>query len=275
MSMLAESIRQNLENITPIEPREITEVRHKAEQPLFRLCVLIFIVAVITVFTSDIGDLGVLFILPSIIIFALYYNYAKARASAIRVTERNFPEIYYKSIEFAKKLGMEKVPPVFIEQKNGMLNAFAATIFGRRYAKLNAELVDVAYMEHKDFDTVFFVLAHEFGHHYFRHADFSRILLISLGHLIPVFGTMHSRSMEYSCDRVAQLLLGRNGVNELMLLSAGRHLYKYVDAEDYLRETKKGNEFLPWFVNLFATHPIMPKRIAALADPERKSGKLF
>jgi len=289
MSELIETTKQKLENIVPFKPEEINKIRHKAEKPLFILCVLFFIVMVIIAITSDIGDklaqkifededmdlLSALFIVPVIIIFALYYNYAKTRAYAIRVTLNNFPEIYCKSLEFAKKLGMDKVPPVFIEQQNGILNAFAASIFGRRYAMLNAEIVDVAYMEHKDFDTVFFVLAHEFGHHYFKHADFSRIVLVFLAHLIPVFGALHSRSMEYSCDRVAQLLMERDCVQEAMLLSAGRHLYKYVDTEDYLQESKKGNEFLPRIINLLATHPIMPKRIAALADPEKKSGRLL
>jgi len=59
-----------------------------------------------------------------------------------------------------------------------------------------------------------------------------------------------------------------------MILSADRHLYKYVDASDYLDDTKKGKEFLPKIINLLATHPIMSKRLAALADPEKKSGKL-
>ena len=289
LSNLAQSIKENLDNIRAIDPTEIKRFRHKAENPLYLLCILITIVVVCVGITSDTGDFIVqyfmeddewdlftaIFVLPVIIIFVLYYQYASTRAYAIKVTEKNFPEIYYKSLEFAKKLNIKKIPPVYIEQQNGILNAFAASIFGRRYCMLNAELVDVAYMEHKDFDTVFFILAHEYGHHYYKHADFKHIALVFLAHLIPVFGALHSRAREYSCDRIAQLLLGRDGVQEAMILSAGRHLYKHVDAQDYLEDMKNGKEFLPRLINLFATHPIMSKRIAALADPEKKSGKLL
>ena len=289
-----------------LSTKEINKVRHKAEKPLYALCVLITVVivifAVITVGTGDDDYIKVLIfggfesaeesageggeeeedsllfwiaLGPFLLLGLLYYTYALSRADSIRVTEKNFPEIYHKSVEFAKKLGLKKVPAVYIEQHHGILNAFAAAVIGKNYAMLNAEIVDIAYMEHKDFDTVFFVLAHEFGHIYLKHATFSYLLMVFIPHLIPVFGQMHSRSQEYSCDRIAQILMERDCAHEAMILSAGRHLYKYVDVEDYLATVKKEKGIFLWFVNLMATHPIMKKRIAALADPYKKSGKLF
>ena len=292
MPALADSIKQNLGNITPIYPGDIAKIKHKAERPLFMLSALVTIVLVIVAFTSDIGDplarylfddegsepstlLEWVLVIPFIVVFFLYYTHAQTMAYAIRVSEKSFPEIYYKSVEFAKKLGMPSVPAVYIEQQNGVINAFAATVLGKRYVMLNAEIVDVAYMEHKDFDTVFFVLAHEFGHLYFRHGEFPRLLWTFIGNLIPGFGGLHMRAKEYSCDRVAQLLLERDCVREAMILSAGRHLYKYVDAEDYLAATKKEGGIFLWAVNLLASHPITPKRVAALADPQKKSGALL
>jgi hypothetical protein len=60
-----------------------------------------------------------------------------------------------------------------------------------------------------------------------------------------------------------------------MILSAGRHLYKYVDVGDYLENAKKERGLFLWFVNMMASHPITIKRTQALADPTKKSGKLL
>jgi Zn-dependent protease with chaperone function len=201
--------------------------------------------------------------------------YAQKRASAVRVTEKNFPEIYQKGVEYARILGLNKIPEIYIEQQNGILNAFASAVIGKRYIGLNAEIVDIAYMEHQDFDPVYFVLAHELAHHYYKHTSIKFILLSYVGLMVPVFGHTLSRAREYSCDRVAQLLVDRDCVREAMILSAGRHLYPYVDLDDYLQNARREGGFFLWLTNLMSTHPIALKRIAALADPLRKGGKLF
>jgi len=293
----------------PISKTAINNARHKAERPLHIMCIVIGIVAALlaaewffslgssentidalqqanaVVGAAEDEDaeadrsyanlMLLIFFSPLIIFFSMQYWYALTKAYAIRVTQRNFPEIYYKSVEYARLLGLKKVPPVYIEQQNGVINAFAAAVFGKRYAMLNAELVDVAYMEHKDFEPVYFVLAHEFGHIYFGHVTFWHNLWVYVAHLIPVIGSIHSRAREYSCDRVAQLLTERYGAQEFMVVTAGRHLYKYVDVDDYLQSVKYEGGFGVRMVNLLASHPITPKRIAALADPQLKSGKLL
>ena len=131
-------------------------------------------------------------------------------------------------------------------------------------------------MEHKDFDTVFFVLAYEFGHIYFMHGEFLHLVLFfqRIGYPVLVHHTHVPRSIELR-DRPAQILIERDCVSEAMILSAGRHLYKYVDAEDYLENTAKEKGLFLSLINFLSSHPIMPKRIAALADPEKKSGKLL
>ncbi|MCL2634805.1 MAG: M48 family metallopeptidase [Oscillospiraceae bacterium] len=296
--------------LPPLTKGQIDRVRHKAEIPLYVICIIIGIIAAILAFDyivfggffSDDAEavstsvvaavmseddfaedeeeavgsfLFLVFFSPIILFFVMHLWYAETRAYSVRVTEKNFPEIYHKSVEFAYRLGLKKVPAVYIQQQNGILNAFAAAIIGKRYSMLNAELVDVAYMEHRDFEAVYFTLAHEFGHIYFKHVTIWHNIMTFVAHMIPVFGQLHSRSREYSCDRVAQLLMGHNCVQEEMVFTAGRHLYKYVDVADYLETVKKDRGIFLWFVNLLATHPIPPKRVAALVDPQMKSGKLF
>ena len=273
-----------------LDPKEIRKVRHKWEVPLFALCVImsVFVLIIIAFLfipevaaaleDTDYDASTLIFMIIAIavvMIVMMHYQYAQIRARSVRVTEKNFPEIYHKMEEFAQKLGMKQTPLVYIEQRDGLMNALANAILGqRRYSQISAEIVDIAYMENKDFAPAYFVLAHEFAHIYFNHVKISHVLLTFIGKLIPIFGPMYSRSREYSCDRLAQLLTESDGFEAMIPMWVGRHLYKYVDKEDYLTD-KKDSGIFSWVFNLLASHPIPPKRFAALVDPAKKDGKLF
>lgn len=295
-----------MERTTKEIRKEIRKYRHKGERPIYwimftiNMLFLLFIVVFTVVmhntddftgiaedsdtiqFLQDMGA-GLYFLVIAyviiIILCALYQNYAMQLSYSVKVTPRNFPEIYEKSVEYARLLGMKKVPEVYIQQQNGVLNAFSAWVVGKRYIQLNAEIVDIAYMENKDFDVVYFVMAHEFGHHYFNHVTFQHNLSILFAKVIPLLDPLYTRSQEYSADRVAQSLIGEAGVKCMAMLSVGRHLYPYVDVEDYLENIyKKPNvpeRLARWIVNLLTDHPIAPLRVRAIVDPEKKSGRLI
>lgn len=284
---------------------EFRRVRHKAERPLYYLLLILNLLAICTLLFSpestaeafegaggsiasemklaegfglSFGPVFVL-ILAAGLLFGCYKQYADILSSAVQVTPRNFPEIYEASVEFARTLGLKKVPEVYITQEDGTINAFAAWVAGRRYVQLNAEILDIAYMENRDFDVVRFALAHEFGHVYMHHITFAYNMSILLGRLLPIIGPAFSRSQEYSADRVAQILTRRPGTDCMAMLAAGRHLYAHVDPEDYVRAITAKRNFVErlarFFVNLFSSHPIAPLRTMAILDPERRSGRLF
>ncbi|MBQ7535109.1 MAG: M48 family metallopeptidase [Stomatobaculum sp.] len=251
-----------------------------AEKPDFGALLLILLVLI-----GIIGGIGSIILMLVVYLFTVYSQYASQLSYSVRVSEKNFPEIYQKVKEYTELLDLPKEPEVFVQQMNGELNAFTCWVPGRIFIQLNAEIVDLAYMENKDFDTVYFIMAHEMGHAYLHHVQLQYAVWCMLINFIPVLGQyilfpLLSRSREYSADRVAQALTG--GTSELeamMLLSAGRHAYKYLSPQDYLRDiTRKRNpveRFAVRMVNLLATHPIMPYRTQAILDPGKKSGKLL
>ena len=215
----------------------------------------------------------------------MYRTYADQMSYSIRVSEKNYPEIYQKVREYTWLLGWKKEPEVYVQQMNGSLNAFTCWVPGKVFIQLNAEIVDIAYMEHKDFDTIFFVMAHEFGHAYLHHVQLYYSFWSMLASFIPFLGSnillpMLSRSREYSADRVAQALTGGVAQEDcMMLLGAGRHSYKYVDTQSYISEIMAHygpiERFFRWLVNLLASHPIMPYRVQAILDPYKRSGRLL
>ena len=207
------------------------------------------------------------------LLFVLYFMYAQYRVMSLRITEKNFPEVYALIEEYARRLGI-RVPKAYVVQQNGVLNAFSAFLPRRQWICIHSELFEVAYREHKDMDALAFVIAHEMAHIYYGHATLHYNLAILFSNAIPVLGSTASRAREYSCDRLAQRLTGTDGIDAMLVLVVDRHLYKMVDKEDYVEEMRMQKGFFVWIYNLLADHPVMSKRIVALAEG-KGSGKLY
>ncbi len=217
--------------------------------------------------------IGYGFIILVIGYLALYYMYAQYRSMSLRITERNFPEVYRTIEEYANRLGIA-VPKAYVMQSNGVLNAFSTFLFRKQWILIHSELFEVAYREHKDMDALNFVIAHEMAHIYYGHATMHYNLPIWFSRLIPLVGSIASRTREYSCDRLAQRLTGTDGLDAMLALVVDRHLYKMIDKEDYIEEMRNQRGFFIWLVNLLADHPVMCRRVPALVDG-RGSGKLY
>lgn len=219
---------------------------------------------------------GMIIIIAMIATFPIGINilYAQTRSTAIKITPKNFPEIHERIVEYSHRLGLKKVPEAYILQENGLLNAFSAFIFRKQYLQINADLFEIAYREHKDIESLSFIIAHELSHIKFKHATFWYNFGIIFSSPLPVLGSTASRAREYSCDRLAQKVTGYDGVDAILSLMTGKHLYKAVDVEDYIDNAKNIKGFFVWCCNLLSTHPIMPKRIMALIETD-KSGKLY
>lgn len=308
---------------TPEDVRsEIKRTRHKAELPLYATTIILGIITLIVIwifafkdsgaldqikeilvannitdaspefnqvllvcvgFVSLIGGIGCLLYYVISYLFGYYKLYADEMSYGIRVSEKNFPELYAYVKEFTRLLGLKKEPEVYI-QSTGRVNAFACWVPGKYYVQINAEVLDLAYMEHKDIETVAFIMAHEFGHVYFHHVHMLYKIWTTFVGFVPVIGSslilpLYSRSKEYSADRVAQALMSGSKEDGMMLLLAGRHLYKYSDIHDYLEMINKNHNFLEriarFITNLVVDHPVMPFRVAAIMDENKKSGRLI
>ena len=205
---------------------------------------------------------------------SLYYMNAQVRASSVKITLRNFPEIYTLIESYAWRLGMKQVPDAYIVQQSGVLNAFSSFLFRKQYIEINSEVFEVAYREHQDLDALAFIIAHEISHIYYGHATLHYNLPIWFSMNFPLFGAIASRTREYSCDRLAQHLTNNDGLEAMFMLMVDRHLYKMVDKQDYLDHAVREGGFFLWLYNLFSSHPVMPKRILALAR-RQGSGELF
>ena len=73
-------------------------------------------------------------------------------------------------------------------------------------------------------------------------------------------------------DRIA-INVAPSGKRGLIVLSAGEHLYKNVNYEEYLKTARTSEGFWIWTTNLFSTHPALVRRVRAVNDS--RPGRIF
>lgn len=223
---------------------------------------------------QNVQFLLLIIIMGPYLVLVMAYLYGQVRARSVKITERQFPEVYQLIQMYAWRMGLKEVPEAYLVQENGVLNAFSAFVIRKKYIQINADLFEVAYREYNDLNAIGFVVAHEMAHIRLKHASLWYNLSIIWGSIIPFLGSALSRAREYSCDRVAQVVSGSDGIDAMMALTVGKHLYKRINVQDYIDNSMQVRGFFVWAYNLTASHPIMTKRIKALILRDR-SGELL
>src|SRR5918994_1699596 len=57
----------------------------------------------------------------------------RVRGNAVRVSERQFPQLHRLAAAHARRLGLRRVPEVYVMESGGLLNAFATRFLGRDF----------------------------------------------------------------------------------------------------------------------------------------------
>jgi Zn-dependent protease with chaperone function len=263
---------------------EIEKFRHPAEIPLFAICLIVSISIYVTLMMIPIfypEQLGIeyLLVIPASIAFLSFVSgqtYGGMMANAIKLSENQFPELYVIIRRLSSELNLDEVPDAFLIQEGGEINAFATRLYFRRnYVVFYADVVEVAYRE-GDFDSLEFIVAHELAHIKAGHVTLFYNLSIFPIAFVPVLKdllwTALSRAREYTSDRIA-IQLVPSGKKGLIVLSAGEHLYKAVNYEEYLEKARNSEGFWVWSTNLLSTHPVLIRRVRAVN--ESIPGKIF
>jgi Zn-dependent protease with chaperone function len=232
------------------------------EHVYFAISVLFSIFMYLALFFSVIGIIIlIVFLALSIIMHALMIGYI--RGNAVKLSEEQFPNVYARAKELSEKMGLEKVPDIFVLESSGILNAFATRFFGRNMVVIFSDIFDLAV--EKGEDELAFIIAHELAHIKRRHVLLQILLLPSKW--IPFLGEAYLRACEYTCDRYAAYYVNNfeAAKNALTILAIGKRLYKGVNHWAYLKQIEDEKSFFVWLSEKLSTHPRLPKRIQEVA----------
>lgn len=232
---------------------------HAKETPLFWTCLAL----------SACMYLALVIALPLLIYAAAFAAFifitqglmiGHIRGNCIRVSERQFPEIHRAATEICQKLNMP-VPPIYLMESGGMLNAFATRFLSKDYVVLYTDIVEMAY--ERGLPAVKFVVAHELAHVQRGHLKRRWMIMPAL---LTLLGKAYYRACEYTCDALAAHCEPAGAVDGLMALSAGKKLHKQANREEFTRQIDTENGLWVWLAEIHSTHPRLPKRVQAILE---------
>ena len=136
--------------------------------------------------------------------------------------------------------GRQRRPEIYIENGNGVLNAFAASTFGHDYVVVNSGLFANTLDQNRR--ALHFIVGHELGHIRLGHTRFWYQMSICFSSLVPLLGPYLSRLRELSCDRHGAWV-EPDGSDGLVLLTAGRYIYQEVRLPGLLDQARRNVGF--------------------------------
>lgn len=239
------------------------DLMYKNEKPLF---VIMLSFSVLVWAALVLGTLGTVFIY----IFCIYIFYLFAQSAvisylkgtAVRITPDQFPDIHERLISCCKKLGMDKIPEIYILHGDGVFNAFAMRFMKRDYVVLLSDMVD-ALEDHPG--ALNFYIGHELGHIHRKHLIWGPVLFPAA--VLPIIGAAYSRAREYTCDNYGFACCEdqRDAMIGLSVLSAGERRWKTLKIENYVSQAGTSGGFWMSFHELVADYPWLVKRMSRIS----------
>jgi len=186
---------------------------------------------------------------------------AHIRGSAVRLGPDQFPELYRRVEELARRMEFRRMPEVYLMQQDGAINAFATRFLRSHMVVLLADLLEACGNNEPARDMI---IGHELGHIRAGHLRFHWILL-PLGFVPFVSGAL-SRAREYTCDRYGRAAAGNEdgALLGLTILAAGGKYAPLVDRALLARQHAELSRGWMLVGQWMSTHPPLSKRLIAL-----------
>jgi Zn-dependent protease with chaperone function len=246
----------------------IDVVPHSAEMPL-RILVTIVAIGLWILFVVSVIGLVYGVLLGLFFFFAHLSLIAHLRGSSIKVGPDQLPGLYSRVVNIARRIGMDPVPDVYLQQSGGVLNAFATRFGRRRFVVLYSDLIRAC---GNNVDALDFIIAHELGHIHRGHLNWRWLIAPAL--FIPFLGTAYSRACEFTCDRYGFQASSDpdRSLDGLCILAAGSQFVSHVNREAFVAQRDDLNTAFMKIGQWFATHPPLARRVAALAPNLEQPG---
>lgn len=200
-------------------------------------------------------------------------EYARLRASAVRMSPTQFPEGYRMVVEAAAQFNLRKVPDAYVVSGGGMVNAFAVGHGFRRFVAVYSDLFEVG-GQSRDPEALRFVIAHEVGHLAAGHVSYFRLIFSNVIRMLPILGPALSRSQEYTADNFGYANSAGGALGVMGVLSGGKYLNAEVNAHELADRAATDPSFFVHWANLTSSHPVITWRAHALRD-RSKPGALW
>ncbi|MDD2917094.1 MAG: M48 family metallopeptidase [Candidatus Gracilibacteria bacterium] len=246
--------------------KEYMSCVHPRENRYYTISLVVSIILwiIFTIVTFGMGLLYVGFGAFAILIGHAVFI-ANIKGYGMKITERQFPELYTIVKNTSTRLGLQKIPEVYMYNMNGVFNAFAMQVLSRNFIVLTTTIMDACDGDNKKIE---FIIAHEMTHLQRKHTKRQAILAPS--RLVPWLGNAYSRACENTCDGVAGKFIMNDKEqaikSALILPTADKKRADAVNIDAYEEQRKESGGFWMTLVEIGASHPFSFNRVAFLRN---------
>lgn len=257
----------------------IKKAEHPNLNPRFTLALIVCIPVALIGLILTFATFGLILIYIGLLIFFAWFGLSIAKASlianSVRVSNKNFPEIFEIYNDVKESLDYNKEIPIYIIEE-GTVNALIAKFFRTRFIVLNSELV--VGMQGKNKLQMKWIIGRFIGAlkaKYFK-TDFLRILIDSI-EKIKIFNFFilpYERAAQYTGDNIGLLVC--EDVEQVFYafdkFLVGNDLAKQIQFEGLIDQAQDiKNNFFALLARLGSSHPHQVDRYLNLIAFARKS----
>lgn len=247
------------------EPIHLQSLVYKNEKTLFTI---LAVVSGIFWFALTLGTLGIALIYLALFYVAYLFAHSALiswiKGNGVKISQQQFPDLQQRFVYSCERLGITKLPELYLIQGNGILNAFATRFRGRDFVVLYSDIVD-SMADHPD--AINFYIGHELAHIQRKHLKWGAFL--APASILPLIGAAYSRAREYTCDQFGRACCEHadSAFKGLAALSAGHKRWAQLEHASYLAQVSDTKGFWMSFHELVADYPWLVKRAIKLDSP--------
>jgi hypothetical protein len=264
-------------------PVDESKLRHPLERPVFLATVALnfllmaFAIALIfyepawvkshALLSKEISLLRALAITALIGIPLLVLNRnrreASIRGNSVRLSDKQFPEIYAILQDHCRRLGMREIPELFITGSSITPYSQTFSSWRENYIVLHQVLFDID--DRKTLDVVSFTLAHELGAIRLNQTAVWNEILLTYVSTLKWFRNPLERVRTLSRDRYGATL-SPTGFRGLLIYAVGRRLMDHVNVEEYFAQSRRYHGIWPYLNVFFQGRPAVFIRLHRLRE---------
>ena len=186
---------------------------------------------------------------------------ARIKSESVKIDAEQYPELSTTFLEVCQRLGVSKIPDLYILQAGGVLNAFATRHSGRNFVVIYSSFLEAAGPASPQ---IKFLIGHELGHIQRNHLLKQLLLLPSV--IVPLIGEAYHRACEATCDRYGAFAANdlEGATRALLILGAGREAALHLDPGQFAQQHFKERGFFISWHELNAKYPTLSQRISNL-----------
>lgn len=211
-------------------------------------------------------------------VFSEFFKfYGKTASVEVELSQTQMPEVYKICQNYSKTLNIKSAPVLYFYTAGKPMGGILGVPIFTTVIRLNSNVAKSFYDTPEFKNALEFLIAADLGHIYLGHARPLHIFSTFIAKMIPVYGHMYNRVLNYSADKIAAALVGENAAQAVAMSVIKPKNTVSLDSKHLFKEETLANnkfeKFCIWYNNILSYESPVAYRREAIEN--NVDGQLF